>query len=173
MKRSLVICCLVAGLIAGCGGGDDATPAASPHSTPTADATAENSPADLERAVRKAIEEDHRMSVSVLWTNEVPRHPTATAGPALALLRNSAAQRRRQHIRVRVLWERFRILSVDLDPSYTSATATVLDLQRTQPSDANGKPLGKSVRVNERAQVVLHRVGTDPRFVVWKVTLAR
>jgi len=113
------------------------------------------------------------MSVRALWTNEVPSHPTATAGPALAVLRKSAAERRRNHIRVRLVSERFRVLSLDLDPSYTSATATILDVQRTQPSHTNGKLLGKSVRLNERAQLVLHRIGTAPRFVVWKVTLAR
>lgn len=113
------------------------------------------------------------MSVRALWTNEVPSHPTATAGPALTILRKSAADRRRRHIRVRLVSERFRVLSVELDPSFTSATATIIDVQRTQPSDASGKPLGKSVRLNERAHLVLHRLGTAPRFVVWKVTLAR
>ena len=170
MRCAALLGCIAAAVLAGCGGGDDSTTS---RSSTTADTTAASSPAVLERAVRGAIEEDHRMSVSVLWTNRVPRRPTATAGPALAMLRRSAAQRRREHIRVRVVSERFRILSLRLDPSYTSAKATVLDVQRTQPSHADGRPLGKPVRLSERARLVLHRVGSQPRFVVWKVTLAR
>jgi len=173
MRLRAVLGCVAIGLLAGCGGGDHAKSTASPQSTTTADAAPASSPAALRQAVRSAIEEDHRMSVRALWTNEVPSHPTATAGPALAVLRKSAAERRRNHIRVRLVSERFRVLSLDLDPSYTSATATILDVQRTQPSHTNGKLLGKSVRLNERAQLVLHRIGTAPRFVVWKVTLAR
>jgi hypothetical protein len=170
MRRAVLLGYIAAAVLAGCGGGDDSTTS---RSSTTADTTVTSSPAVLERAVRSAIEEDHRMSVRVLWTNRVPRHPTATAGPALAMLRRSAAQRRREHIRVRVVSERFRILRLRLDPSYTSATATVLDVQRTQPSHAHGKPLGEPVRLTERARLVLHRVGSEPRFVVWKVTLAR
>jgi hypothetical protein len=97
----------------------------------------------------------------------------ATAGPALANLRNSATERRRRHIRVRVLSERFRILRIALDPSYTSATAKVLDVQRVQPSDANGKPRGKPVRLVERAHLVLRRLRDEPRFVVWQVRVTR
>jgi hypothetical protein len=170
MRRAVLLGCIAAAVLAGCDGGDDSTTS---RSSTTAETPAKSTPVVLERAVRSAIEEDHRMSVRVLWTNRVPRRPTATAGPALAVLRRSAAQRRREHIRVRVVSERFRILSLRLDPSYTSATATVLDVQRTQPSHADGKPLGKPVRLSERARLVLHRVGSQPRFVVWKVTLAR
>lgn len=170
MRRAVLLGCIAAAVLAGCGGGDDSTTS---RSSTTPETPAKSSPVVLERAVRSAIEEDHRMSVRVLWTNHVPPRFTATAGPALAMLRRSATQRRREHIRVRVVSERFRILSLRLDSSYTSATATVLDVQRTQPSHADGKPLGKPVRLSERARLVLHRVGSDSRFVVWKVTLAR
>jgi hypothetical protein len=109
------------------------------------------------------------MSVTALWTNQVPRHPVATAGPALSNLRTSVAQRKRHRIRVRLVSERFRILSLRIDPSYVSATATVLAVQRTQPTHTNGEPLGKPIRLTERARLVLHRVGAARRFVVWEV----
>jgi hypothetical protein len=172
MKRPLAITVIALVLLAGCGSGKRTTPTVTSHATTAADST-QASPAVLQNAVRRAIEDDHRMSVRVLWTNDVPRHPTATAGPALANLRSSAAERRRRHVRVRLLSERFRILRIDLDPSYASATATVLDVQRVQRSHGNGKPRGKPVRLVERAHLVLRRSGTEPRFMVWKVTVAR
>jgi hypothetical protein len=119
---------------------------------------------------RAAIHEDHRMSVRVLWTNSVPAHPRATAGPALAVLRRSVAARARRGIRVRLLSERFRVISIRLDPSYARATAVVYDHQRVRPYGRDGRPLGRAVVLKERARLELRRLGSGMRFVVWKVT---
>src|SRR6266545_4290325 len=87
----------------------------------TTSTTTSDIAATLIAAVRTAINEDHRMSVRVLWTNAVPARPRATAGPALVVLRRSAAVRARRGIRVRVLSEQFRVVSIKLNPSYDRA----------------------------------------------------
>jgi hypothetical protein len=164
---------------AGCGGSSsgNATP---PTTTDAATAThraTTTAPVDakaaLARAVRSAILEDHRMSVRVLWTNNVPKRPVATAGPALANLRQAVADRRRRGIRVRLISEQFRIVSLRLDPSYTRATAEVVDPQRVRPYGRDGRPLGRTVVLNEHVKLELRRVGSSNRFVVWKVVTVR
>jgi|GEM_PF-2951778 len=165
MRRPLLILILYAPIV-GCGSGTHqaATSAATPSTTP-------NSTAQLEHAVRTAISEDHALSVQALWTNSVPANPPATAGPELAILRKSVAQRRAQRVRIRTVSEHFRVLAVELNPSYATATATVLDDQQVQPSYPNGRPRGKSVSLHEHVRLELHRLGTSERFVVWKVVL--
>lgn len=170
MRRSGIL--VTVGLLVlanGCGGGETHTAASHPPTTTTASQPA--TPAVLEQAVRKAVEEDHRLSVEALWTNRVPANPPATAGPNLAILRRSVAQRRRQGVRVKMLSEQFRVLVVQLDPSYTTATATVLDIEQVQPSYPDGRPRGKPSSTREQARLELRRVGATERFVVWKVTL--
>lgn len=127
----------------------------------------------LEGAVRKAIVEAHHLSVEALWTNQVPANPPASGGPALATLRRSVTERRKAGVRVRTLSERFRILSVHLDPSYTTASAIVRDDQRVQPTDMNGKPHGKPVLLHEHVHLDLQRIDNTERFKVWKVVLVR
>lgn len=141
------------------------TPAQSPSTTPDQQTT----PAALERAVHEAVTQDHALSVETLWTNQVPAHPPATAGPALAVMRESVLQRRKQGIRVRTLSERFTVLGVTLDPSYSSATVVIRDVQRVAPYK-NGKRLGHAINLDEQAQLLLRRQGQAARFVVWKVT---
>jgi hypothetical protein len=141
-----------------------------PTTTASTQSNTSNTEATLTSAARAAIQEDHRMSVRVLWTNSVPAHPRATAGPALAVLRRSAAARARRGIRVRLLSERFRVISIQLDPSYERATAVVYDPQRVRPYGRGGRPLGHAVALKERARLELRRLGSGMRFVVWKVT---
>lgn len=129
--------------------------------------------ASLEQAVRKAITEEHAMSGEVLWTNQLPAKPSAIGGPALAVLRQAVAQRRSAGVRVRVLSEHFRVLNVNLDPSYATATATVMEDQRVQPTDLRGRRQGGPSEAHERVRLELRRVGNDERFIVWKVTLLR
>jgi hypothetical protein len=124
----------------------------------------------LEQAAREAIRRDYRDGVRSLWTNRVPARPVATGGPALAQLRQSVAARRKRGIRVRMISDQLRIESVRLDPSYERAKALVVADQRVLPSNRNGRPLGRSVVLNERARLDLRRVGRSDRFVVWKVT---
>lgn len=155
----------------GCGSDAPHTTTNHPQSTTTDAASRQATPAVLEQAVRRAIIEEHKLSVEVLWTNRVPANPPASGGPALAHLRRSVAQRRKAGVRVRVLSEHFRILGVHLDPSYTTATATVLDNERVQPTDPNGRPRGRAVTLNEHVHLDLRRVGNTEHFKVWKVVL--
>ncbi len=171
--RTTAICAVAVGvlLLAGCGGSTKST---STHTTTrrTVPTTAKpTGAAVLRHSVVMAVDADHKTSVRALWTNAVPAKPTATAGLALSGLRKSVAGRRAKRIRVRMLHERFRVISTALNPSYTTATAVISDVQRVQPAHENGKPLGKSVTLKERARIELRRVSGTNRFVVWKVQL--
>jgi hypothetical protein len=170
-KLALILLLSSTALIAGaCTGDDNNSPAGTHESTGTT-TTVEDDTAALEQAARDAVEADHELSVRVLWTNRVPEMPRVTAGPALAQLRRSAAQRRRRGIRVKLISERFRIVDFSLEPSFATAKATVVSDQRVQPHGRDGKPLGKAVRLKERARLELHRIGDSERFVVWRVVL--
>lgn len=168
MRRASLLLLVGCALVAGCGGSThSATTSTAARSTTTSlDATTR-----LEQAVRRAITEDHSLSVETLWTNRVPANPPASGGPELAILRRSVAQRRKAGVRVRVLSEHFRILAVQLDPSYTTATATVLDSERVQQTLPNGQPRGKPSAATEHVHLELRRVGETERFLVWKVAL--
>lgn len=154
-------------LLAGCGGSRSAA-TGTPDSTV---ATTTQSSADrLSASARKALEENHRLSVYVLWHNQLPRWANrSTRGPALAALAAAAKTRRSRGIRVRMLKDRRAVTSLALDPSYMKASATVVDRQRVQPSASDGHPLGQAVKLNERAVYELHRLGRSDQFVVWKV----
>ena len=123
--------------------------------------------------MRQALRENDRLSGYVLWSNRVPAWATrSTRGPALANLRASAADRRRRGIRIRTLASKLKITSVSLDPSYTNATAVVRSIQRVRPYRA-GAPMGRAVKLDERAEIELHRVAGTSRFVVWRLTATR
>jgi hypothetical protein len=167
MRRALLMSAGCA-LLAGCGGAaHSSTTSTKPKST----VTTPNANTQLEAAVRRAINEEHSLSVEVLSTNRLPANPATIGGPALAVLHQSVAERQKGGVHVRVLSERFRIVGVHLDPSYTAATAVVLEDQRVQPTFQNGKPRGKPSTAHERVRLELHRVGEAERFLVWKVTL--
>jgi hypothetical protein len=72
-----------------------------------------------------------------------------------------------------VLSDHFRVLSLQLDPTYTTATATVLDTPRVQPAHLNGRPLGRASSTSQHVRVELRRVGNTTNFVVWKTTLIK
>ena len=170
-KLALILLLGSAALVATACSGDDNNSAPETRDTTAATATVDDETEALEDAARKAIEADHQLSVRVLWTNRVSEMPRATAGPALAELRRSAAQRRRRGIRIKLISERFRIVDLTVDPSFATATATVVSDQRVQPHGRRGKPLGNPVRLRERARLELRRVGDSERFVVWRVVL--
>jgi glucose/arabinose dehydrogenase len=160
---------------AGCSGGKTQTSATHTQAPPTSSTTTSQqaTPAALEQAARRAVLEDHHVLVRALVTNFVPETPPGTAGPALASLRKSVAERQQQKVRVRILSDSFRVLTVALDPSFTSATATILDTQRVLPTHPNGRPRGGPSAAHERARLELRRIGDTERFVVWKVTLLK
>lgn len=128
--------------------------------------------AELRRVVRSAIMDNRRLSKYVLTHNTIPAWATqSTRGPALAGLRTAAADRRSRGVRVRLLSDRFRILSIRLDPSYTKATAVARAVQRVRPYGRDGKPAGHTVELNEKARIELRRVERADRFVVWRVQI--
>ena len=155
---------------AGCSSGSNKATTTQPPRTTTGSGTGA---AQLKRAVRQALRDNDRISGYVLWSNRVPASASrSTRGPALANLRASATDRRRRGIRVRTLASKLKIISVSLDPSYTNATAVVRSIQRVRPYRA-GAPMGRAVKLDERAKVELHRVAGASRFVVWRLTPIR
>jgi hypothetical protein len=168
MKQfALLLLALLAATAAGCNGGNDKA-ATQPPPTTTSETTTTGT-ATLERAARQALRENDQLSGYVLWNNRLPAWATrSTRGPALATLRRSAADRRKRGIRVRTLVNRLEITSVKLDPSYTKAAAAVRSIQRVRPY-RGGKPIGRAVKLDERATIELRRLGPSSRFVVWRV----
>jgi hypothetical protein len=176
MRRPATYATLLLGLVLAAGGcgSSSRTGTTAGRSTGTTSVNRTTTAAvSLEQAVRKAITEEHALSGEVLWTDRVPANPSAIGGPALAVLRQAVAQRRSAGVRVRVLSEHFRILNVNLDPSYATATATVIEDQRVQPTDLKGRRQGGPSEAHERVRLDLRRVGNGERFIVWKVTLLR
>jgi hypothetical protein len=161
---ALLLLALLAVTAAGCDSGNEKVATQPPPTT-----TSETTKATLARAVRQALRENDQLSGYVLWNNRVPVWATrSTRGPALTTLRQSAADRRKRSIRVRTLVNKLEIASVNVDPSYTKATAVVRSVQRLRPY-RRGKPIGRAVKLDERAKVELRRIGTSSRFVVWRV----
>jgi hypothetical protein len=160
-----ILIVILAALLAGCDGGNDQAATEPPPTTTTSEA----GEAALKDAVREALRDNDRLSGYVLWANRVPAWATrSTRGPALATLRRSAADRRKRGIRIRTLQNRLEITAINLDPSYTKATAVVTSIQRVRPY-SGGKPKGRAIMLNERAKVELRRLGASNRFVVWRV----
>jgi hypothetical protein len=167
MTRRLapVLVAILVAIAAGCDGGDGevVTQTSPPTTSP------QTGEAALKDGVRQALRDNDRLSGYVLWSNRVPAWATrSTRGPALATLRRSADDRRTRGIRLRTLLNRLEITSIELDPSYTTATAVVRSIQRVRPY-SGGKPLGRAIKLNERATVELRRLGAAGRFVVWRV----
>jgi hypothetical protein len=177
-------------LLAGCGGGKHGSPSmqqSRPNVTTTAPSPTTSASASTQRvskkentrqmlgaAVRAALLVNHRLSIRVLWTNRIP--PTAInsiRGPALAGLRTSARDRQSKGVRVRMLHDRYRILSISLAPSLTRATAVAESMQTVSLTYLNGHPRGRSVRLDERARISLRRLGTAHAFVIWSVALLK
>lgn len=156
---------------AGCGSGNGAKV----NATSSTQQRTEADPAvALRRSVNVALTGNYKLAVYVLWHNRVP--PWArrtTTGPALVSLRSAALTRAKRGVRVRMLAHRRRVLDVRLDPSFATASALILDVQRVQPSNSKGRPLGHVVVLRERARYELRRVGKTQRFLVWKVVLLR
>ena len=165
---ALLLLALLAATTAGCNGGNEKV-ATQPPPTTTSTQTSE---AVLKQAVRTALNGNRRLSIYVLWNNRIPPWAErSTRGPALAGLRTAAADRKKRGIRVRLLSDRFEIVSIRLDPSYATATAIARGRQHVRPYRLNGKPIGRSVELNEKARIDLRRVGHTNRFVVWRVKL--
>jgi hypothetical protein len=128
----------------------------------------------LEAAMREALVASHHLSVRVLWTNRVPGNATRSVrGPALAGMRASAHDREKKGIRVRMVHDEYRIVSVVLGRSLTTGTAVAESIQTVLPSYLNGRPRGRSIKLDERARISLRRLGTSHAFVIWSIGLLK
>jgi hypothetical protein len=128
----------------------------------------------LRAAVRAALAANHKLAIRVLWTNRIPLTAgKSTRGPALAELTASAKDREKKGVRVRMIRDDYRIISIELDVTKAHATAFAEWDQRVVPSNPNGTPRGRAVSLRERARVELRRVRNSQNFVVWKVTLVK
>ena len=157
-------------MLAGCGGSSDETSTAADHRTTE---TAPDSATVMRNAVERALAENLAVSRRALWTNEVPLSArSSTRGAALIEMRRSAAERRRDGVRVRVVEPRLRIDAIDIDPSYERATARIVLRDRLRIAARGRRP--RVEQADARARVELRRVGDEPpHFVVWQVTVAR
>jgi hypothetical protein len=169
--RPLLLVLAVAALTTGCGGSNGSVAATSTtHTETTSTRTSESA---LEAAVRTALAANLKLSLYVLWHNEVPVWATrSTRGPALKALRTAAAARRRQGIQIKSLRGHSTIISIQLAPSYTSATAEVRDSRSVAPYK-HGHRLGRAIVGTDHSRVHLRRVGTAERFIVWSVSPIR
>jgi hypothetical protein len=164
-------CAVLIAAAAGCGGssGDTPTNAAST----TRGRTSTDPTAALTLAVRRALRANYQLSGYVLWHNAVPLTARrSTRGPALAALRTAATQRRKSGIRIRPITGHLAIVSVSLDPSFTTATAVTVASGHVRPYEG-GKREPREISVHERARIELHRLDRSNRFVVWQVTVLR
>jgi hypothetical protein len=167
----LLVAVAVAALAAGCGGSNGSVAATS--TTDTRATSTQTSEAALKGAVRAALASNLKLSLYVLWHNEVPPWATgSTRGPALKALRTAAAARRRQGIQIKNLRGHSTIISIQLAPSYTSATAEVRDTRSVAPYK-RGHRLGRAIVGTDHSRVQLRRVGTAERFIVWSVSPIR
>jgi hypothetical protein len=178
----------IALLVAGCGSGSrnsspiteqsppNVTTTVAHASTTSAEpvSTALNTPQLLREGVRAALLANHRLSIRVLWTNQVPSAAAnSIRGPALVGLRTSARDRQSKGVRVRMVRDQYRILSISLGRSFRAATAVAESIQIVLPSYLNGRPRGRSVHLDERARILLRRIGTSHAFVIWRVALLK
>lgn len=156
--------------MSGCGAGKTSTAdSRTPSKTKTTTTQQTASSSALEDAVRRAVLANHVLLTRALLTNEVPTRSEGAAGPALADLRNAAAQRRSQHVKVRILSEKLTVLAVQLAPTYATATATILNVQRVQAIYGRHRAAPSISR--EHVRLELHRIGNTDRFIVWKVAV--
>jgi hypothetical protein len=72
-----------------------------------------------------------------------------------------------------MLHDDYRIVSLAVDRSGRRATAVARSVQEVELTHLNGTSLGKSVRLDERARIELHRVASSNGFVVWSISLLK
>ena len=186
--KQLTLVLALALLGAGCGGGSRPVAGATTNRTSPGAATVtttlpqsgqptaekKGTVRDAAAGVRAALVANHRLVTKVLWTNRIPTSArNSTRGPALAALAASARDRLKKGIRLRMIRDVYRIVSVAIGGTQTSAGAVAQWDQRVVPSHLDGTPLGKPVVLHERARIELRRANRTARFFVWKVTLVK
>jgi hypothetical protein len=170
-RQTTLLLASVALLTAGC---DSSNRSVAATTTTDAQATStQTSETALKAAVRVAIHANLKLSLYVLWHNEVPTWAMrSTRGPALTALRTAAVTRRRQGIQIRNLRGHSTILAIQLAPSYTTATAEIRDTRSVAPY-RGGHRLGRAITGTDHSRVQLRRVGNNERFIVWSVSPIR
>lgn len=173
MTRLAALTLALTMLAAGCGNTSRPPTAAETTATSTSRTHAVTATA-LRAGVARALRANDKLAVQVLWTNRVPAGASqSTRGPALAGMRSSAQKRQKSKLRVRTLRDRTRVVSIQLDPSYASATAVVQSDERVAPSNLAGARISKPIELDERARIDLHRIGASTHFVVWRLTVIK
>jgi hypothetical protein len=189
--RRLAVILGVALLATGCGGGshESSKTIGATVANSTTTATTSNmgvtshaakvkkpaeSPVGLRSAVRATLLANHRLAVRVLWTNKVPASAVrSTRGPALEGMRGSATGRQKKRVRVRMLHDDYRIVSVGLEDAGSRAVALAHSIQKVELTSLRGVSRGRAITLDERARIVLHRVRGSDTFVVWRITLVK
>lgn len=185
MKR-IALVTAIGLLLAGCGNGTRSSGKSTQQSVPavattTTPSTTSTQPAKKQvvratsrAAVRSALAANHSLAIKVLWTNSVPATAQkSTRGPALTEMAASAKNRQKKGIRVRMIHDNYRIVSIDFGAAEMTAHALAVWNQRVVPSHSDGTPLGRPVTLHERARIELRRADSSQNFVVWKVTLVK
>ena len=132
MRSTAAIGGVLLALVAAACGGSSASPPTQPSTARVG--TSSDPTAALDLAVRRTLRENYQLSSYVLWHNVLPLDARrSTRGPALAALRNAAAQRRKSGIQIRPVTGRLTIASVVVDPSFTRATAMTVASGRVRP----------------------------------------
>jgi hypothetical protein len=185
--KRIALVSAVALLLAGCGnGGGHSSPptqqslsnvpstATAPTTSTQSVATTRTVRATVRDAIRAALAANHSLAIRVLWTNQIPLTARqSTRGPALAEMEASARDRQKKGIRVRMIHDDYRIISIVFGAAKTTANALAAWDQRVVPSHSDGTPLGRPVTLHERARIQLRRADDSRNFVVWKVTLVK
>ncbi len=140
------------------------------RSTASERAAGRSSAAKLRAEVVATLRANHELALRVLWTDRLPANARrSTAGPALAAMRASAAGREQARLRVRLLRDSYRIVSIRL--GRPALSAVVQSNQELLPSSLEGRALGQPVELDERARIELRRIGRSKRLVVWRLSL--
>ena len=122
-------------------------------------------------AALAALRADARIVAASLWQDSVPRSARlALRGPALAALAAASAARRSARIRLRLLASQLRLVSLRrLSGGRLELVAVWRQL--LEPVRSGGGPLGRPLRLDELAELILARRPGSGRFLTWKVVL--
>lgn len=173
MRRTSVVPIVALACAAvGCGGGSTDSPSV-PRTTAAAEAP--DPRAELERAARRAVADNLRVSQYAGRHNRVPSWASrSTRGAALDNLRASTAENAKDGIRVTEVDASTTYQAIRFDPSYGSATVHATLRARARVY-RRGRRAPRELAYTERARIQLDRVGRSdpPHFVVTRITVLR
>lgn len=174
MKHFITAAVLGAAVVVAAGCGDDSGTPSVPRTTAAAEAP--DPTVELERAAKRAIDENLRVSQYAGRHGRVPSWALrSTRGAALENLRASTVENVREGIRVTSLGATtVSYQAIRFDPSYGSATVSATLRERVR-LHRRGRRAPRVLAYTERARIQLDRVGRSdpPRFVVTRITVLR